>query len=102
MVVEPAPQIDLHRGRGAVRRHVAGIFQHPAQHHHCGGDREGQHQLFDRLAGEDLGEQPAEEREARHTGRRRQQAEQYRRRDARAHAFGKNPEPAVEIHVSSI
>ena len=99
--VQRGAQLALHQRRGVMREHRAPVLQRAAQRRDGGDEQDGQQQRPDRRPGENLGEQPAEERQPRDAGDDGDQPDDDRPRDARAHAGGEAPELAAQVHASS-
>src|SRR5437870_5765542 len=87
--------------RGVVRDHRARVLDERASgdHGRDGGDR--QREVGEPGAGEDAGEEPAEQREPRDAQHDADQAERRRGDDARAQADGEVQELAIEVHASA-
>jgi len=82
---------ELHQGRGFVGEHGAPVFEAAAQHHDPGDEGKRQGQRLGARALEHLGQQPAEQRQARDADRRRDQRDCHRAGDAPTLALGEDP-----------
>ncbi len=102
LVVEPAAQVLLHAGGGAMRDHCAMVIHHAAQDH---GSRDADGRNGD---GEEAGifenvrQQDAEKRKAGDADDRSDEPEQDRQRDPAAKPARQLPEPSVKVHRGSV
>ena len=96
-LVDGLAQGALHARRRAVRRHRAPVVERAAKDD--GGGREGdkRQQRAERPAGDHVGEEPAEEGQARDADADGEEADQRGARDAQPHAAREGPQATIEI-----
>ena len=98
LVVEALAQVHLHPGRGAVRDHVAPVFEPSPEQHDCADEDELPGERLERLAREDPGKEPAERSEPPDPDQGGGEADRYRKRDPAAHSGGERKEPWIGQH----
>ena len=101
LAVEAPANVELNQRRGLVGDHGAQVLEPAAQNHDAGDRGEGLDQRVGACALEDLGQEPAEQRQTGDADGGRDETYQHRAGDTPAHTYGKTPQPSVEIHAAS-
>jgi hypothetical protein len=97
-VVDGAAQLRLHAGRRGVGDDRPPVLEDAAQQHDAGDGEDRQQQGIEGPAEEHLADQPAEQAEARHAQRDRDEPDQHGASDTQTHPFGKGPQTRLEMH----
>ena len=90
LVIQRAAYVHLHPRRRAMGDHGAQVFEHTAERDHASHQRNAGDEFAERGAAEHLGDQPSEQREARHTHNCGGKTHHDGHRDAATHA-GREP-----------